>query len=77
MKAATKGSYWKGMVSHIKRAKSEFQEDASSSAAGSLQAKTHKKFNISVFKRASDLSQAFLAALQGGKMCEAFSTAGE
>eukprot|EP00975_Prorocentrum_lima_P055007 11533302-Prorocentrum_lima.AAC.1 len=32
---------------------------------------------MTVLKRASELSQAFLAAFQGGKMCEAFPTAGE
>eukprot|EP00975_Prorocentrum_lima_P071010 12935258-Prorocentrum_lima.AAC.1 len=65
------------MVSHIKRAKGELLEEASSSASGSMQAKTQNKFKITVLKRASELSQAFLAALQGDNMCEAFSTAGE
>eukprot|EP00975_Prorocentrum_lima_P071689 12939130-Prorocentrum_lima.AAC.1 len=32
---------------------------------------------MTVLKRANELSQAFLAALQSGKMCEAFSTAGD
>eukprot|EP00975_Prorocentrum_lima_P007577 1626866-Prorocentrum_lima.AAC.1 len=47
------------MVSSIKRAKSELQEEASSSASGSLQAKTQNKFNMSVLKRASELSEFF------------------
>eukprot|EP00975_Prorocentrum_lima_P021229 4468121-Prorocentrum_lima.AAC.1 len=65
------------MVSHIKRAKSELQEDANTTAAGSLQAKTQKKFKMTVLKRGSELSQAFLAAMQSGKMSEAISTAGD
>eukprot|EP00975_Prorocentrum_lima_P060328 12652391-Prorocentrum_lima.AAC.1 len=76
MEAANKGSHCKGMVSHIKRAKSELHVEANSSAAGSLQAKTQNKFKMTVLERANELSRAFLSALQNGKVFEAFPTAG-
>eukprot|EP00975_Prorocentrum_lima_P054491 11426576-Prorocentrum_lima.AAC.1 len=57
MKRANKGSHWETMAGHINRAKSELQEEASSSASGSLQAKTQNKFKLSVLKRAGELSE--------------------
>eukprot|EP00975_Prorocentrum_lima_P068746 12922336-Prorocentrum_lima.AAC.1 len=63
MNRANKGSHWKTMVGSIKRAKSELQEETSSSASGSLQAKTQTKFKMSVLRMASELSEAVLGAL--------------
>eukprot|EP00975_Prorocentrum_lima_P036175 7609242-Prorocentrum_lima.AAC.1 len=65
MKSMNKGNYWAGTVSHIKWANIEIaDEESEEMRAGSWVARTQKKHEVAVLKRAQSLAEAFIDLLR-------------
>eukprot|EP00975_Prorocentrum_lima_P051063 10698979-Prorocentrum_lima.AAC.1 len=67
LKAMNRGSYWAGTVSHIKGAELEItDEESEEMRSGSWVARTQRKHNVRVRRRAQQLAEAFIDLLREG-----------